>query len=367
MLRLFAALSAAPAFANPAFADPAFADTPQLVIEDNDFLGPGGSDLQSTLPLLADPDVQLLGLTVTVGDDWENAESAHLRRFLEIARRTDIPVVDGATLPLVNSVARMRLWERAYGIIPWKGAWGGVGSIDKVPDSQPAVPRLDEGEPRLSAAAARAADFLIRMVHAHPHRVTIVAAGPMTNLALAIRLDPDFARTAKQLVFMGALLDTSLQSVTGNADFASDFNMIFDPEAAHIVLTADWPRIVSVGNVSNSVMMTKALMARIAGANTGFTRYLARYFAPLPMWDEMTAAVAADPSLVTRSVTADLDIDTSPGPDYGHARVWQAALAPKGMGLRPVIIVQAIDARRFLDRFVRQARATGAETPKAGY
>ncbi len=333
--------------------------TPQLVIEDNDFLGPGGSDLQATIPLLADPAVTVLGFTVCVGDGWENAESAHLRRFLELAGRTDVPVFDGATAPLLNSVARMRLWEQAYGTIPWKGAWGGLGSIDAVPASQPALPALPEGAPHLAAARERAADFLIRAVHAHPHQVTIVAAGPLTDLALAIRLDPSFAATARQLVFMGALLDTSMQSVTGNADFASDFNMIFDPEAAHLVLTADWPRIVSVGNVSNGVMMTTALMARIDAVHRGLTAYLRRYFAPLPMWDEMTAAVAIDPSLVTRSVTAMLDVDTAPGMDYGHAHVWPAALAPRGQGLRPVIIVQAIDTPRFLDHFVQQAQRLG--------
>ena len=355
-LLLLAGLLASPGSASAAAPEPA------LVIEDNDFLGPGGSDLQSTLPLLADPGVRLLGLTVVVGDAWENEESAHLRRFLEIAGRTDIPVLDGATLPLVNSVARMRLWEQAYGPIPWKGAWGGVGRIDKVPDRQPAVPKLVEGAPVLAAAPERAADFLIRMVHAHPHQVTIVAAGPLTNLALAIRLDPDFAATAKQLVFMGALIDTAMQSVTGNADWASDFNMIFDPEAAHIVLTAAWPRIVSVGNVSNDVMMTRALMARITARQSPFTAYLSRHFAPLPMWDEMTAAVAVDPTLVTRSVTAMLDVDTAPGVDYGRAHVWREALAPGAThegALRPVVIVQAIDTKRFLDRFVEQAQRPG--------
>ncbi len=356
-LLLLAGLAAVPGSAHRAAA------APQLVIEDNDFLGPGGSDLQSTLPLLADPGVRLLGLTVVVGDAWENDESAHLRRFLEIAGRTDVPVLDGATLPLVNSVARMRLWQQAYGPIPWKGAWGGVGKIDQVPDRQPAVPKLVEGAPALAPAPERAADFLIRMVHAHPHQITIVAAGPLTNLALAIRLDPDFAATAKQLVFMGALIDTAMQSVTGNADWASDFNMIFDPEAAHIVLTAPWPRIVSVGNVSNDVMMTRALMARITARRSALTGYLSRYFAPLPMWDEMTAAVAVDPTLVTRSVTAMLDIDTAPGVDYGRAHIWSAALAPeaaRGGTLRPVVIVQAIDTRRFLDRFVEQAQRLGA-------
>lgn len=338
----------------------AFATSPQLVIEDNDFLGPGGSDLQSVLPLIGDPDVTLLGLTVTVGDGWENAESAHLRRFLEIAGRRDVPVADGATLPLVNSVQRMRLWEQEFGRIPWKGAWGGLGSIDAVPDREPALPKLDEGAPHLAASRERAANLLIREVRAHPHQVTVIAAGPLTNLALAIRLDPDFAAEAKQLVFMGGLLDTSMQSVTGNADFASDFNMIFDPEAAHIVLTAAWPKIVSVGNVSNTVMMTGTLMERIVARHTALTEYLARYVQPLPMWDEITAAVAVDPSLVTRSVTAMLDIDTGPGIDYGRAHVWRQDLAPKSMELRPVTIVQAIDTGRFLDRFVQQAQRAGS-------
>nr|WP_321984178.1 nucleoside hydrolase [uncultured Lichenicoccus sp.] len=341
-----------------------------LVVEDNDFLGPGGSDLQSTLPLLADPAVRVLGFTVVVGDAWENEESAHLRRFLEIAGHPDIPVVDGATLPLMNSVARMRLWERAYGPIPWKGAWGGLGSIDKVPATQPAVPPLDEGTPKLKALSSkeggeRAADFLIRTVHEHPHQVTIVAAGPLTNLALAIRLDPSFAATARQLVFMGALIDTNMQTVTGNADFASDFNMIFDPEAAHIVLTAPWPKITAVGNVSNAVMMSQPLMARIALRHNALTQYLSRYYAPLPMWDELTAAVAADPYLVTKSVDAWLDIDTNPGIDYGHAHVWPEALAPKGMGIRRVTIVQTVDTKRFVDRFVQQAQEGQAQTGAA--
>ena len=329
---------------------------PILVIEDNDFLGPGGSDLQSVLPLLASPSVRLLGLTVATGDGWENAEAAHLLRFLEIAGRPDVPVANGAVYPLVNSVGRMKAWEQRFGPIPWKGAWGGIGPIDGTPEREPAVGPLDEGTPRIRAVAEPAALFLIRQVHAHPHQVTIVEAGPMTNLALAIRLDPSFAAAARQLVFMGGLLDRNMMAVTGNADWASDFNLIFDPEAAHIVLTADWPRIVSLGNVSDGVMMTHALMDRIAAVKTPLTAYLKRYFAPLPLWDEMASAVAVDPSLVTLSVDATMDVDLADGVDYGHAHVWSAALAPKGMGLRSVIVVQSIDMKRFVDGLVKDAQ-----------
>ncbi|WP_156480434.1 nucleoside hydrolase [Acetobacter tropicalis] len=330
---------------------------PALVIEDNDFLGPGGSDIQSVIPLLANPHIKVLGFTVSTGDDWENAESAHLRRFLEIANKSEIPVADGAVYPLINSVPLMKLREQQFGRIPWKGAWGGLGSMDKVPDTQPDLPKLAEGAPKTPAAAESAALFMIRMVHEHPHQVTILEAGPMTNLALAIRLDPSFAATAKQLVFMGGLLDTNMMSITGNADFSSDFNMIFDPEAAHITLTAPWPSITVVGNISNDVMMTKDYMAKITKKATPVTGYLSKYYSPLPMWDEMAAAITADPSLVQQSVKAYMDIDISKGIHYGHAHVWPKDLAPRTMHVREVTIVQKIDAERFLTSFVQQAQS----------
>ncbi|AQS88979.1 nucleoside hydrolase [Neoasaia chiangmaiensis] len=331
--------------------------TPELVIEDNDFLGPGGSDVQSILPFLNNPHIRLLGLTVAAGDDWENAESAHIRRFLEISRHRDIPVYDGATQPLVNTVELMRLREVQFGTIPWKGAWGGLGSIDKTPDTQPALGKLPEGTPTLKAGDLPAAMFLIQQVHAHPHQVTIVEAGPMTNLALAIRLDPSFAATAKQLVFMGAYIDLNLMSVTGNADNGSDFNMIFDPEAAHITLTAAWPRITSIANVSNDIMMSHDDMAKLTNArHTPVTDYMLKYYAPLPMWDEVASAVAADPSLITRSVDAYMDVETGKGISYGHAYVWPEALAPKRMGVRQVRIVQSVDTARFMKQFAQAAQ-----------
>ncbi|MCP1231021.1 nucleoside hydrolase [Acetobacter indonesiensis] len=328
-----------------------------LVIEDNDFLGPGGSDIQSVIPLLANPHIKVLGFTVSTGDDWENAESAHLRRFLEIAHKSDIPVADGAVYPLINTVALMKLREQEFGRIPWKGAWGGLGSIDKAAETQPALSKLPEGAPKTAAASESATLFMIRMVHEHPHQVTIFEAGPMTNLALAIRLDPTFAATAKQLVFMGGLLDTNMMSITGNADFASDFNMIFDPEAAHITLTAPWANITVVGNISNDVMMTKDYMAKINQKPTAVTSYLSKYYSPLPMWDEMAAAITADPSLIQQSVKAYMDIDISKGIHYGHAHVWPKDLAPRAMHVREVTIVQKIDADRFLTSFVQQAQS----------
>ena len=147
-------------------------------------------------------------------------------------------------------------------------------------------------------------------------------------------------------------------AVTGNADYASDFNILFDPEAAHINLTAPWPKIVAVGNVSNGLTMTRALMDRIASVKTPLTEYLSKYFIELPLWDEMAGAIALDPSLATKSVDAMMDVDLAQDVDYGRVHVWTEALAPKNLGLRMVTIVQAIDTTRFLDGFVKAAQFT---------
>lgn len=321
---------------------------PELVIADNDYLGPGGSNIQSVLPLLNNPKLKVLGLTVVAGDDWENAESARIRRFLEISGHRDVPVYDGATQPLINTVALTRLREQQFGTLPWKGAWGGLGSMEKTPDTQPAVADTPDGKPSLQPQGVPAALFMIQQVHAHPHQVTIIEAGPMTNLALAIRLDPSFASTAKQLIFMGGYLDLSMMSVTGNADNGSDFNLIFDPEAAHITLTAPWSRITSIANVSNDVVLTKDEVGAIAKAHKSpVTEYLVKYYVPLAMWDEVTSAVAAEPSLITKAQDAYMDVETGKGIGYGHAYVWPDSLAPKAMGVRKVRIVQAIDVERF--------------------
>jgi inosine-uridine nucleoside N-ribohydrolase len=105
------------------------------------------------------------------------------------------------------------------------------------------VPPLKEGTPAIKAADEDAAHFLIRMLHKYPHQVTIYEGGPMTNLALAISLDPEFAELAEELVFMGG----SLNPETSDPEFVSnprhEFNFWFDPEAAEIVLRAHWRKI----------------------------------------------------------------------------------------------------------------------------
>ncbi len=331
--------------------------SPSLVFLDNDFAGPGGSDIQSLLPLVNRADVTLLGLGVVTGDAWREEECAHLLRFLEIAQLGAIPVYRGAEMPLLRTQQEMRAWEQRFGRLLWKGAWNSPPRAGAHPDQPELVPTMPEGAPSLRPAAESAMAAMIRLVRAHPHQVTIIAAGPMTDLALAIRAAPDLPLLARQLVFMGALLDTGVPQLEAEAahriDFYTDFNMIFDPEAAHIVLAAPWPKITALGTVTLTAVTDKALLARVAAGGSAIGDYVARYAEPgTPFWDEMAAAVAVQPELVTRELVGGMDIDTLPGPDYGRAHVWPLRLAPAGV--QPVHIVQAVDVDRFLAGFVSE-------------
>lgn len=346
--------AALPAPASLAARQPVAGETIRVFF-DNDFLGPGQSNIQAMIPLMRDPRVRLEGVGVVTGDAWLTEEVQHLLRFLEIAQRRDIKVHAGAEMPLLRTPVEMANWEAAYGKVPFKGAWSTPRQGRTYhPDQPRLVPPLTEGAPMLKPAADDAVTALIRAVRAHPGEVTIVAAGPLTNIALALRVAPDLPDLAKAIVIEAGKVDTGFGRATGNTDYATDFNFLFDPEAAHIVLTAPWKRITAVGNVSSSIKMTPELADRIAAAGKPVGSYVKRY-ARLgqPLWDEITVAVALDPTLVTEEVVAHLDVETQRSASYGQPLIWKSDMAPAGT--RAVHLVRAIDAARFTRRFVEQA------------
>ncbi len=339
---------------------------PKLVIEDNDYFGPAGSDMQSALILLAIPaPVKLLGSTVVTGDAWRDGETQMLLRFLEVAGAADRPVYPGAVLPLVNSKARMTAWEAAYGKIPWKGAFNDPGYPPGGwhPNDPYAIMTNPAGVPTAKPQAENGVAYMIRMVHEHPHQITILAAGPMTNLALAIRQDPEFASLARELVFMGGIVDGNMRQITDNADFFADFNMLFDPEAAHIALTADWAKITCFGSVTMKTRVDQQLIDRIAAVGTPIARLIAKYVEKFPLWDELAAAYVVDSSVATKTVDGYMDIEIEHGINYGLAHVWPEDYRPHA-GERKVTIVTDVDSAKLRDMFVKATSFNGNIPPK---
>src|ERR1700676_1462242 len=226
------------------------------IIIDQDAAGPAGTDQQSILLLIQSPQTDVLGVTVVTGDAWLKSEVAHTLRMLELIGRTDIPVVPGAEYPMIRTKEETELWEQRYGFVTWLGAW--TPTFYHPPDQLGDMP---EGKPVTKPLDEDAAHFLVRMVRKFPHEVTIYAGGPMTNLALAISIDPEFAPLAKELVFMGASFDPQ----TTDPEFINtprhEFNIWFDPEAAHIVLRAPWNKIICTPvDISVKTRMSKDLV-----------------------------------------------------------------------------------------------------------
>ena len=327
------------------------AETRRKIIINEDASGPGGSNMQTLALLLQSPKVEVLGITVVSGDQWRDEEVAHTLRLLEILHRTDVPVVPGATFPLVRTRAEAQLWQQRYGTVAYAGAWD-----DRWWHEASVVPALPEGRPKAKPSDEDAAHFLIRMVHKFPGEVTLYEGGPMTNLALAISLDPQFPQQVKELVFMGG----SLNPRTDNPEFLNnprhEFNFWFDPEAAEIVLRAPWKKIVCTPtDISLKTQMTPALVKQVGAPGTPLARYIAGFAMLTPgadiMWDEIAALAWIDPSIITHSETRFMTVDLDHGAGYGNTLTWSADSHPN-LDAAPVEIQMDLDLEKFYRAFL---------------
>ncbi len=321
------------------------------IIIDQDAAGPAGTDQQSMLLLIQSPQTQVLGMTVVTGDQWLKAELAHTLRMLELIGRTDIPVMAGAEYPLVRTKDESELDEQHYGKFAWLGAWT-PRFYHPADDLGP----MPEGAPTTKPGAEDAVHFLIRMVHKYPNEITIYAGGPMTNLALALAIDPEFPRLAKELVFMGA----SLAPQTPDPEFVNtprrEFNLWFDPEAAHMVLRAPWKKITcTTVDISVKTDFSADLLNKIKAANSPAAQYVAKYARRRGqydyLWDELAAAAWLDPSIISKTETRLMDIDLTQGPNYGNTLTWSDEDKP-ALQLQPVEIQVDLDTAKFYKMFV---------------
>lgn len=307
--------------------------------------------MQTVALLVQSPQAEVLGVTVASGDQWRDEEVAHALRLLEIMGRTDIPVMAGAEFPLVRTRAESQHWQEQYGKVAYAGAWD-----ERWWHEASVIPPMPEGAPSTKAAEEDAAHFLIRMVHKYPHEVTIYEGAPMTNLALAVSLDPEFPELVQELVFMGG----SLSPHTDNPEFANnprhEFNFWFDPEAAAIVLRAPWKKIVCTPtDISVKTHMSAAMVKQIEAAGTPLARYIAKFAMLTPgadiMWDELAAAAWLDPTIITQTESRYMSVDIDHGAAYGNTLTWNTkdSFRPEA---HAVEIQMDLDAEKFYRMFV---------------
>ena len=190
---------------------------------------------------------------------------------------------------------------------------------------------------------------MIEAIDKTPGEVTLLAIGPMTNLAIALRLRPDLETKIRRLVFMGGSVHAP------NADGpAAEFNFWFDPEAARIVLRSGIQEKIMFGlDICNRARIDKSHFDQIASVKTPITalyrqdlggRFKKDPDARAYIWDCLAAAYLLDPKFVTKRESDYLDVDTAFGKNYGAVIGLDRSLAPDAT---PVEVMLDLDFEKF--------------------
>jgi len=293
------------------------------VIADQDSAGPQGTNFLSLLMLLNAPQVELLGITTVSGDQWVEPATVFALWATELTGRRDVPVIKGAEQPLLNSAREVELREALFGS---NTGWHGSLNPDTPPASFTWAP--PGGFPTSKPRPGRAADFLIDTIRAHPHEVVLYFAGPLTNLALAVGMDPGIVPLTKALYIMGA-----------SSSGGPELNWWWDPEAVAIVMRQAWPEIVVTPYEAGAQpYSSEKLMRRVVKAGGRLAGHVQQVYLDTPppngtsmwspMWDEVLVAALVDPSVIKKSETMYLDVDVTRGPKYGHTVIWKKQEGP---------------------------------------
>jgi uridine nucleosidase len=212
---------------------------PQPIIYDTD---PGVDDAMALLFALCSPELDVLGVTTVYGNAEIELTTRNAQHVLEVAGRGDIPVARGAAGPLT------RLYRGRRGHIHGEDGLGNIFAGEDL-----------TGSLRGNLSGLSAPEFIARSVLARPGEITLVAVGPLTNLALALKLEPRIAQAVKHVVVMGGAV-----FVRGNASPVAEANFLNDPEAAQIVVGAGWPLTLVGLDVTTRTVMTEAYLRSLS-------------------------------------------------------------------------------------------------------
>lgn len=210
---------------------------------------PGVDDSMAIFFALASPELDVIGLTTIFGNVHTHLATKNALRLLEIADRTDIPVAHGADNALTQPYE---------GPVPFVHGDDGQGNVAL-------------SDPTTRAVDVNAAQFIINQLRDNPGEITLVPVGPLTNIALALRMEPRIAEWVDEVVIMGG---NAL--VPGNASPAGEANIRNDPEAADLVFGADW-QVTMVGlDVTLKVVMSPDHLAEYATHTNPMSQHIAK-------------------------------------------------------------------------------------------
>ncbi len=307
------------------------------LILDGDY---GIDDAMAALYLCHDPDVEILAVGTVHGNATAAAAAKNALSVLAIGGRRRVPVAVGARRPLAQPVDISSMVHGDDGL-------GGR------------APELPQGTNPLDIPAALQ---IVQTVRNHPGDCTIVATGPLTNLALALMLDPDVASMVEKVVIMGGTIDHP-----GNISPYAEANIAHDPEAAKLVFESAWP-VTQVGlDVTMSAWIGPEELQRIERSQTAAGRfcwdilqhylqfYSTRHSRPgCPLHDPSAALVALDASLASRSFATPVDVELHSVTNRGMLIVDKREFAAEHHhpGQPQVEVVTELDNERLIATFI---------------
>ena len=326
--------------------------TPRRIIIDTD---PGVDDAMAIFLALRSPELKVEAITAVSGNVPLEMTLPNALRLVEIAGRTDVPVAGGASVPLVRRLITAKYVHGNNGL-------GGV--------EFPAA--------KLKPVSETAVELISRLVRGNPGQITIVAVGPLTNIATLLRSDPEIARMIPQIVIMGGSLSG------GNITPAAEFNLYVDPEAARIVFDAGIPLTMVGLDVTEKVLLREEHIRALEGSQDAVSQAAGKIMrvtlnrarqgidaTVIAMHDPLTVASLIDPKLLKLAdyyVEVETEGELTAGMTVGYAHGPVRASAPYATGAPPQAdpdlsfhpnakVAVAVEAERFFNLLI--PRLTG--------
>lgn len=243
---------------------------PRRIIIDTD---PGIDDAMAIFYALASPELEVVGLTTVFGNTYTPIATGNALRLLEIAGRTAIPVAQGAERPLAMD-------------------YRGPADFVHGEDSQG---NIHLPPPTTSVIEQHAVQFIIEQVMDAPGEITLCPIGPLTNIALAMLMEPELASNLAGIVLMGGNAFCG-----GNASPAAEANILNDPEAADIVLGADCPVVMAGLDVTEATFLTGEQIDAIATVDNPRARHAS---AILPLYRSFNRTEAGQDGIFVHDST----------------------------------------------------------------
>jgi purine nucleosidase len=311
---------------------------PKRILIDTD---PGIDDSLAILLALASPELSLEGLSVVHGNCSLEQATTNALSILELVKTDHIPVAAGCELPLVQPSL----------LAPETHGDSGLGYA-KLP------------HPRIKPTRRHGCDFLIETILSNPGEITLVAIGPLTNVAMAIRKEPKFAKSLKDLIVMGGAIRHE-----GNTTALAEFNTYVDPHAAHIVYHAGIPTTLVPLDVTYQCVLTQGDVDRLLQTESPLTHFIAdatRFY--MEFHDEyqgVQGCVINDPLALALAFSPELcdyqelyvDVDISGGVSMGNTFADFYNFSKKPANMKVALGVRSRDfIEMFLERMEKLAR-----------